>query len=78
MYGSSCLSFALHMYGSAMGDLNVYTRRQDGEVTLEKPFMGNQGDQWNLIEINLNYDIMGEEIQVLRKKLHLNSKPLKL
>ncbi|XP_076109091.1 uncharacterized protein LOC143077548 isoform X1 [Mytilus galloprovincialis] len=45
---SGCLKFHYHMYGSAMGTLNVY---QGSRRIWRKA--GNQGNQWRLVEISL-------------------------
>ena len=47
----SCLSFYYHMYGTSTGTLNVY----NGNINVFT-VSGNQGDNWLIVERNLNLD----------------------
>ncbi|CAG2196048.1 unnamed protein product [Mytilus edulis] len=66
---SGCLKFHYHMYGSAMGTLNVY---QGSRRIWRKA--GNQGNQWRLVEISLQANNFSSSNSVvnLKRKLSTN------
>lgn len=50
-----CLRFSYHMYGSGMGTLNIYVRKDsDNSKTNIFSLSGDQGDQWHSKEITLS------------------------
>ena len=54
---ASCgqLEFAYHMFGSTMGELHVDVIGEQGEfLDVVDPIVGNQGDQWNLLNVDLS------------------------
>ncbi|XP_013402242.2 MAM and LDL-receptor class A domain-containing protein 1-like, partial [Lingula anatina] len=44
--GKVCISFWYHMYGNSVGDLNVYTSRNNSSKTRVFAFSKNQGNVW--------------------------------
>lgn len=43
-----CLTFWYHMYGEAMGELNVYVKPVGGSRTKVWSKSGDQGDEWKM------------------------------
>ena len=57
-----CFELYYHMYGENIGSLVVYSQQQTGSeaIVAEDPrLIGDQGRQWNLLQINItsNYPI---------------------
>ncbi|XP_013409923.1 MAM and LDL-receptor class A domain-containing protein 1 isoform X1 [Lingula anatina] len=44
--GKVCISFRYHMYGNSVGELNVYTSRNNSSKTRVFAFSKNQGNVW--------------------------------
>lgn len=48
-----CMSFWYHMYGSGMGQLNVYIEPAKGVATKIWSLSGDQGNEWRMKQITL-------------------------
>ena len=48
-----CLSFWYHMYGSGMGELNVYVKPVTGAMRKVWSQAGDQGDEWKMAQLTL-------------------------
>ena len=48
-----CLTFWYHMYGSGMGELNVYVKPVTGTLRKVSSLSGDQGDAWNMAQVTL-------------------------
>lgn len=48
-----CMSFWYHMYGSGMGQLNVYIKPAKGVATKIWSLSGDQGNEWRMKQITL-------------------------
>ena len=48
-----CMSFWYHMYGSGMGQLNVYIEPAKGVATKVWSLSGDQGNEWRMKQITL-------------------------
>ncbi|KAL9980001.1 hypothetical protein ACROYT_G008531 [Oculina patagonica] len=48
-----CLTFWYHMYGSGMGELNVYVKPVTGTLRKVWSLSGDQGDAWNMAQVTL-------------------------
>lgn len=48
-----CLTFWYHMYGEAMGELNVYVKPVGGPRTKVWSKSGDQGDDWKMGQVTL-------------------------
>lgn len=51
-----CLSLQYHMWGSDMGSFVVYTYSTARGLKEEFTIAGDQGDQWNNLELDLTLD----------------------
>ena len=51
---SPALAFFYHMYGAGMGTLEVYVTDASGVPALAWSQFGDQGDQWNLAQVDLS------------------------
>lgn len=64
-----CLSFWYHMYGSGMGELNVYIRPETGALPTTKVWSttGDQGDEWKMAQVTLTcqakYEVIFEAVR---------------
>lgn len=63
-----CLSFWYHMYGSGMGELNVYIKPQTGAMKKVWSVSGDQGDEWKMKQVTLisnasNYQVVFEAVR---------------
>ena len=54
----SCLTFWYHLYGSSMGQLNVYLKNklQDASTSPSWNLIGEQGDRWEMGQVTLTKD----------------------
>jgi len=48
-----CLSFWYHMFGSGMGELNVYLKSVTGAMAKVWSLSGDQGDEWKMAQVTL-------------------------
>ncbi|XP_070567019.1 MAM and LDL-receptor class A domain-containing protein 2-like [Ptychodera flava] len=54
MSGERCLQFWYHMYGSSVGELNVYVRNINGEDIMIWRRTGSQANEWRYAQRELN------------------------
>lgn len=60
--GGRCLTFWYHMYGSGMGELNVYIKPITGSLRKVWSLSGDQGNEWKMAQVTL--DSSASEYQV--------------
>lgn len=51
--GGRCLTFWYHMYGSGMGELNVYIKPVTGSLRNVWSLSGDQGNEWKMAQVTL-------------------------
>ncbi|XP_077978860.1 MAM and LDL-receptor class A domain-containing protein 1-like [Glandiceps talaboti] len=62
-----CLQFWYHMFGSSVGELNVYIREDNGQEVMIWRRMGSQANEWRYAQRELqpsrNYEIIFEAVR---------------
>ena len=64
-----CLSFWYHMYGSGMGELNVYIKPQTGAMKKVWSVSGDQGDEWKMKQVTLTSNASDYQVRCHSKSL---------
>ena len=57
-----CLTFWYHMYGSGMGELNVYVKAVTGTLGKVWSLAGDQGDEWKMAQSTLVSSSTGYQV----------------
>ena len=62
-----CLTFWYHMYGSGMGELNVYVKpAKAAAMTKVWSLNGDQGDEWKMAQVTLISSASDYQVRFLR------------
>ena len=67
-----CLSFWYHMYGSGIGQLNVYIESTVGAAKRMWSLSGDQGDEWKMTQITLSSAASEYKVLVLHNNFSLD------
>ena len=61
-----CLTFWYHMYGSGMGELNVYVKPTKGApMTKVWSLNGDKGDEWKMAQVTLISSASDYQVRLL-------------
>lgn len=63
--GGRCLTFWYHMYGSSMGELNVYNKPVTGSLRKVWSLSGDQGNDWKMAQVTLDSNSSEYQVKVI-------------